>query len=496
MLMSLTGPPLGGVEGKPISRQLLAATDRHRQSAARTRRGSAVAAVAIAVGLASAICGLGPQALPVLLFLAAALNLAVSGLEARWRTYAWRTPEAAAELAWPDPIRPGEEQMSFSFIVCALDEAAVIGETLRGLLRQTHRRCQIVVSLRDSDLPTIEAVRTFERSYPGRIEVVIGHYKEAGKHAHLNAALPFCQGDAVCPVDAEGDVAPELLLHVEALFRRTNADVVQGAVQLMNLGMSLRQWFQAHNVLEYQAWYSSRMLFQVRADFVPLGGNTVFIRTNLLRRAGGWPASPTEDCAVGVLLCSRYGARVVAAYSPQLVTREEVPATIFDRAKGAIFWQRVRWLEGTFQELLRGSWLQMPSVRRKALAGYILAAPILQAVSCALLPLAIVTACVLKVPEGLALFMYTPFIPIALTMASMITGLHEFGRDHHQQVRVRHYASILFLTPIYQILLAIAAATAVCKYLRGDKTWYRTGRSMEHRESDRRGEARPQPVAA
>ena len=78
----------------------------------------------------------------------------------------------------------------------------------------------------------------------------------------------------------------------------------------------------------------------------------------------------------------------------------------------------------------------------------------------------------------------------------MITGLHEFGRDHHQQVRVRHYASILFLTPIYQILLAIAAATAVCKYLRGDKTWYRTGRSMEHRESDRRGEARPQPVAA
>ena len=306
--------------------------------------------------------------------------------------------------------------MSFSFIVCALDEAAVIGETLRGLLRQTHRRCQIVVSLRDSDLPTIEAVRTFERSYPGRIEVVIGHYKEACKHAHLNAALPFCQGDAVCPVDAEGDVAPELLLHVEALFRRTNADVVQGAVQLMNLGMSLRQWFQAHNVLEYQAWY-------LQPDALPGQGRL---------RAPRWqhrlhpdesaapgrrlPASPTEDCAVGVLLCSRYGARVVAAYSPQLVTREEVPATIFDRAKGAIFWQRVRWLEGTFQELLRGSWLQMPSVRRKALAGYILAAPILQAVSCALLPLAIVTACVLKVPEGLALFMYTPFIPIALTM--------------------------------------------------------------------------------
>ena len=444
------------------------------------RRFVAGGLIAAAAGTAACFL-LGPVTLPVALILIATLNLVTSSLEAQWRTYAWRSPEAAAQLAWPEPVPAGDEQMSFSFIVCALNEAAVIGDTLRSLIRQTHGSYQIIVSLRDSDPDTIAAVRNFERYFPGTIETVIGHYTEQGKHAQLNGALPYCTGDAVSPVDAEGDVAPELLAHVEALFRQTGADVVQGAVQLMNLGHRLGQWFQAHSVLEYQAWYSSRMLFQVQAGFVPLGGNTVFIRTGLVREAGGWPPTPTEDCAIGVLLCSQYGAKVVAAYDPRLATREEVPPTVFDRDKGSIFWQRVRWLDGIFQELLRGSWLRMPTLRRKVLAGYILAAPLLQAFSCALLLVALLTVIFLKVPEGVALYTFVPIIPVALTMLSMISGLRQFGHDFGQQIQARHYASILFLTPLYQALLAAAAAVAIYKYLSGDKSWYRTGRSMEHR---------------
>jgi cellulose synthase/poly-beta-1,6-N-acetylglucosamine synthase-like glycosyltransferase len=458
---------------------------RHRRPASRRARPSrlllACACVTAAAAAAAGCSMLGPMMLPLALLLVTTLNLATSSLEAQWRAYAWRSPEAAAQLAWPSPITAGDEQMRFSLIVCALNEADVIGDTLRSLIRQTHQQYQIIVSLRASDLATIEAVRAFERHHPGAIEVVIGHYAEHGKAAQLNGALPYCTGDAVSPIDAEGDVAPELLVHVEALFRQTGADVVQGAVQLMNLGHRIGQWFQAHSVLEYQAWYSSRMLFQVQAGFVPLGGNTVFIRTELIRRAGGWPCTPTEDCAIGVLLCSQYGARVVAAYGPDLATREEVPATVFNKDKGSIFWQRVRWLDGIFQELVRGSWLRMPTLRKKILAGYILAAPILQSVSCALLPVALITAVALKVPESLALYTFVPVIPIAFTMMAMLSGLRQFGRDFGQQIRVRHYASILFLTPLYQTVLAAAAAVAIYKYLSGDKSWYRTGRSMEHR---------------
>jgi cellulose synthase/poly-beta-1,6-N-acetylglucosamine synthase-like glycosyltransferase len=424
------------------------------------------------------------KATPFALFFVGCFNLSISGLDAVWRFYAERTPDSPRQLQWPEPVRPGDEQSSFTLIVCALDEAAVIAGTLETLLRQSHRSCQIIVSLRDHDRATIKAVEAVSTAHPGGIELLARAYDKPGKAPQLNGALPYATGDYVCPVDAECDVAPDLLLHVEALIRDTGADIVQGAVQLMNLGRKPQEWFQPHNVLEYFVWYSSRMLFQVDAGFVPLGGNTVFLRTELARKAGGWPNSPTEDCAMGVLLCSQFGARAVAASSPALATREEVPPTIFHKGKGSLFWQRVRWLEGTFGELLRGYWRDMPTLRQRALGGYILASPLFQAIMCALLPLALISAFALKVPEGLALFLYLPLIPLALTMLSMLCALGRFGREYQQRVRRRHFASILFLTPLYQAILAAAAACAVYRHFRGDGQWYRTGRGMQHRRDD------------
>lgn len=447
----------------------------------------ALVKVTIAILVVAGLTLLAVHAVVWALFIAGLYNLGISSMEAMWRLYADRSPDAQASLAWPKSVRPGEEQTSFTLIVCALDEVEVIGVTLDKLVRQTHRRCQIIVSLRDHDTPTIEAVQAVRRRHPGRIDLVVGNYAESGKAAQLNGALPHATGDYVCPIDAECDVAPDLLRHVEALIRQTGADIVQGAVQLMNLGGRVREWFQAHNVLEYFAWYSSRMLFQVDAGFVPLGGNTVFVRTELARAAGGWPSTPTEDCAMGVLLCSRYGARVVAAFSPRLATREEVPPTIFHRQQGSLFWQRVRWLEGIFGELMRGYWWKMPTLRQKILAGYILAAPLLQAISCALLPLALISAFVLKVPEGLTLFLYLPLIPLTITMVSMLLALAQFGRAYRQKVRIGHFASIMFLTPLYQVILAAAAVWAVYRHYWGDGTWYRTGRGLRHRA----GEASP-----
>src|SRR6266702_1883946 len=97
----------------------------------------------------------GRRPLPLL---ATAFNLVIGGTEARWRLYGWRDPTAGAEIAWPAPVRSGAEKLSFDLIVPLRDEANVIGETLRGLLRQTHPRLHIVVSLCDDDKPTIDAV--------------------------------------------------------------------------------------------------------------------------------------------------------------------------------------------------------------------------------------------------------------------------------------------------------------------------------------------------
>jgi cellulose synthase/poly-beta-1,6-N-acetylglucosamine synthase-like glycosyltransferase/putative flippase GtrA len=497
----------GNHAGESISRDVLAVhtnraplPDTHRPRAQRLitlKRSRPLVVFVASVAVAGYVLyDFGASLFPLILLVASLFNLAVGSLEVRWRFYALRSPEAAKQLAWPKPIQPGQERIIFTSIVCALNEADVIGATLEGMIRQTHRRHQIIVSLRDHDTETIKAVEDFERRHPGVVDVIVGHYEVAGKHAQLNGALPFCMGDYIGPIDSEDDVAPELLVHVESLIRRTNADIVQGAVQLMNLGRTWREWFKVHNIEEYRAWYSSRMAFQVSTGFVPLGGNTVYTRASLLREVGGWPASPTEDCAIGVLMCARYHVKVVAAHSPELATREEVPGSIFNKEIGSLFWQRVRWLQGFFQELAQGTWLEMPTTRQKLLAGYILATPILQAVSCVLIPVALITAFIIKLPIGLTMFMFTPFIPMALTIVSMLVGVRTFGRDYEQKVRIGHYVSIVFLTPVYQVILAVAATVAVTKHLRGDKGWYKTARLSEHRTRTIATTATPQETMA
>jgi hypothetical protein len=283
-----------------------------------TRTRWAVLSLITGVTLAAIIAvwqAVQPKPLLVIMLGAAAFNLVISALETRWRLHAWRTPEAAEHIAWPEPVMWGTSSLSFSLIVPARDEAAVIADTLRGLLRQQHPRCEIVVTLCDDDDATIAAASSVARRHPDRIRLVTAHYDKSSKAQQLNAALAVCTGDVVGVFDAEDDVAESLLLHVEALFRKSGADVVQGGVQLVNLGGRLRQWFQVHNVLEYYFWFTSRMAYQADAGFVPLGGNTVFVYRRLLEEAGGWPLTLTEDCSLGVLLSTQFSAKVATAYS-------------------------------------------------------------------------------------------------------------------------------------------------------------------------------------
>ena len=461
-----------------------------RRSCLRALRSAVGRRVLLGAGIAAAVTAIvatwfaiALPFVPTFLLVVTAFNLIIGGTEARWRLYGWRTPVASAEIAWPEPVKPGAEKLSFDLIVPLRDEANVIGDTLRGLLQQTHPRYHIVVSLCDDDESTIEAVRNVVREnlLSNRITIITDTYVNPNKAKQLNRALEVCMGDVVGVIDAEDDVAEDLLVHTEALLTRSGADVVQGGVQLMNLGSGLSKWFQVHNVLEYFFWFTSRMAFHASTGFVPLGGNTVFIRRDMLERAGGWPQSITEDCALGVKLSTEFGAKVATAYSPRLTTREEAPPSIFNKAVGSLFWQRDRWVRGFLEEFLSGRWLKMPTLKQKLLAGYILATPILQGISFILMPTAIVVGLVQNTPVGLALLMFTPYVPMGLTTATQVIGLHDFCQKYEKRASPWHYVSLIVLSPLYQMVISGAAAVAVYKYATGDNTWYKTGRLAEHR---------------
>lgn len=237
-----------------------------------------------------------------------------------WQMHAWRTPEVLASTRFSRP--DGDEHVSFSLLLPARHEQAVLDHTIQRLLESSHDDYEIIVIVGHDDPETTAVARAAEER-DLRVRVVVDHHEKKNKPKAMNTALPHCRGDVVGVFDAEDQVHPELLSHVDHAFRTTGADVVQGGVQLINYNSS---WYSLRNCLEYFFWFRSRLHLHAQKGFIPLGGNTVFVRTDVLREADGWdPNCLAEDCDLGVRLSS-VGKKVVVAYDSDMVTREETPA--------------------------------------------------------------------------------------------------------------------------------------------------------------------------
>jgi glycosyltransferase XagB len=394
-----------------------------------------------------------------------------------WMLHAWRDPSTLVETGFAQ--EEGSPQLSFSLLVPARHEEAVLRDTLEQLLRLDHPRFEILPIVGDDDPATAAVAHAVARRHPDRVRVVVDSSAPKNKPKALNTALPLCHGDVVAVFDAEDEVDERILRSVDRNFRATGADVVQGGVQLVNFRSS---WFALRNCLEYFFWFRSRLHLHERHRFIPLGGNTVFIRTDLLRAIGGWdPECLAEDCELGVRL-STMGAAINVAYDPYLVTREETPDTLWGLLK-----QRTRWNQGFLQVLRKSEWRGLPGHRQRLLARYTLAQPFLQAFIGVAIPFAIVSAIVLRVPVGIALLSFLPAIPTTAMVAFEVVGLREFCRVYYVRPKLRDYARLLLGTPLYQGMLAAAACRAVVREARGERGWEKTTHSGAHRSAPASG---------
>jgi carbon storage regulator CsrA len=380
-----------------------------------------------------------------------------------WMVNAWRTPASLSEGG----LRGGEVEPahSFSLIVPARHEEAVLERTLSRLVAGDHPAFEVLVVIGTDDHATREVAERVADRHPDCVKVVLDDNWPKSKPKALNTALPYCTGTITGVFDAEDEVHPELLRRVDQCFQNTDADVVQAGVQLMNFRSS---WLTVRNVLEYYFWFRSRLHFHARHGFIPLGGNTVFIRTEVLQAVSGWDQEClAEDCELGVRL-SALGARTVVAYEPELVTREECPPTL-----GAFTKQRTRWSQGYLQTLSRGYWRRLP-LRQRALGAYTLAMPYLIAIAWLLIPVALATAVAVKMPVPLTMISFLPALPLLATLVVEVAGLADFCRTYGERASARDYGRLVLGLPLYQAVLAFAAARAVVREIRGDRGWEKT----------------------
>lgn len=420
----------------------------------------------------------------------AAISLALFWMAAFtlwWQMHAWRTPETLAATRFDSPDSGG--RLAFSLLLPARHEQAVLEHTIDRLLESSHTDYEIIVIVGHDDPETAAVAERAAVRAPERVRVVVDHHETKNKPKALNTALPHCRGDIVGVFDAEDQVHPELLTHVDHAFRSTGADVVQGGVQLINFHSS---WYSLRNCLEYFFWFRSRLHLHAEKGFIPLGGNTVFVRTAVLREAGGWDQNClAEDCDLGVRLSS-VGKKVVVAYDSDMVTREETPGSLMSLLK-----QRTRWNQGFLQVYRKKDWQQLPGRGQRWLARYTLMTPFMQAATGVIIPVNCAVAVFLDVPVGIAIITFLPMITAMVTFVFEIVGLHDFGHQYGLRVRFTHYLKLIVGGPFYQVLLAGAAIRAVWREQRGRNEWELTSHTGAHLTSAASGApASAAPAAA
>ncbi|ALU41134.1 glycosyl transferase [Kocuria flava] len=407
----------------------------------------------------------------VLVVLIALVLFAIATSTLYLNTYAWWDPRTQERTFYGGLLQ--QERHSFSLIMpCRHEEEPVMRATLDALLGQSHREVEIIISVGHDDPETVDIARRLAAEHPGTVRVSVEGSAVKNKPLQLNAALAMCRNDIVGVFDAESIAAPDLLRNIDSCFVVRGADVVQGAVQLVNYKDT---WYSLRNCLEYFTWFRSRLHAHAHKGFIPLGGNTVFIKRELLLEVGGWDTSClAEDCDMGVRL-STLGHEIVVAYSADLVTREETPDSLRSLVK-----QRTRWSLGFMQVFAKGDWRSLPTRRRRALAWWTLMQQHFMAFAGIVIPIAVVAAVWGDFPMTVTLIAFLPLVPTLATVAFDVCMLHEFGRDHSFRVSLWDYARLVVSTPFYQLVLALAAVRALVKFYRGDFRWEKTAHSGAH----------------
>ncbi len=389
--------------------------------------------------------------------------------------YSWEYPERVQASKGPRSfLLP---HFSFTVLLPARHEKAVIYETIKHVWAANYpsHLLEIAVICHVDDTDTIaEAQRAIDDIGSPRIRVETFSSLPINKPHGLNVGLRRTQNQVVTIFDAEDDIHPNIFNVINTVMLQETVGIVQAGVQLMNFR---DHWFAAHNCMEYFFWFKSRLHFHAKVGMIPLGGNTVFIRRDLLERVGGWDEHClTEDADIGLRL-SVLGERIRVVYDAEHVTREETPENV-----ASFIRQRTRWLQGYVQVLRKGVWLALPQLRQRVLAAYTLSYPLFQALLLLLWPLTILAVLWLKAPVLVVMVSFLPLYALLFQFVAAAVGAFIFAKEYGLKFPLFKPISMAFTFLPFQWLLGISAVRGVYRELRSQRNWEKTAHLGAHRQ--------------
>jgi glycosyltransferase XagB len=413
---------------------------------------------------------------PIVCFISLAL-FAQSLFSLYLMLYSWEHPKRVQASRGPRSFLT--PHLSFAVLLPARHERTVIYETIKRVWAANYpsHLLEIAVICHGEDRATIaEAQRAIDDIGSPHIRVETFSSLPINKPHGLNVGLRRTENQVVTIFDAEDDIHPDIFNVVNTVMLQETVGIVQAGVQLMNFR---DHWFAIHNCMEYFFWFKSRLHFHAKVGMIPLGGNTVFIRRDLLERVGGWDEHClTEDADIGLRL-SVLGERIRVVYDAKHVTREETPENI-----ASFIRQRTRWLQGYMQVLRKGIWLALPQMRQRLLAIYTLSYPLFQALLLLLWPLVIITMLWVKVPVLVAMISFLPLYALLFQFVATAVGAFMFAKEYGLKFPVFKFMSMALTFLPFQWLLSISALRGVYRELRSQRNWEKTTHLGAHRKPE------------
>src|SRR6266699_203243 len=483
--------PGNAVSGEPVSNGHIPERDdvhdqefrpfapfRHALSASKilTRRQAAVlSTIILGCGLGLLFYALKQSMIPFTVLLISLVFFAQSIFSLYLMLYSWEHPERLEASRGPCSFLP--PQLSFTALLPARHEEAVIYETIKRVWAANYPSdlLEIAVICHIDDTGTIaEAQRAIREIGSSRVRVETFCTPPINKPHGLNVGFQRTSNQVVTIFDAEDDMDSNIFNVVNTVMLEEKVGILQAGVQLMNFR---DHWFAIHNCMEYFFWFKSRLHFHAKVGMIPLGGNTVFFRRDLIERIGGWDEHClTEDAEIGLRL-SGLGEPIRVIYDKQHISREETPPTV-----ASFIRQRTRWQQGFLQVLRKGSWLALPRLSQRLLAVFTLSYPFLQAFLTLLWLPAIIAVLWLKLPIVVVMISFLPLYALFLQFLFTVVGAFTFTSAYGFAFPLFMLISMTITFLPYQFLLGISALRAIYRELHQMHNWEKTEHAGAHRK--------------